>query len=161
MPNAGEIGQQVAGPGHGRAQGVEAVGKTADRGADLAVGVDQGMLVEHKDAVIGERTLPRGGQVEPVALGLLGLGSGQDAKRQVQVFGAAGQRPNDRQRDRAAVEPGRRMAAQGDQVVGGLVAIDAAEGRRYADRAADVRPELQRNHPRRQRRGAAARGAAR
>ncbi len=53
------------------------------------------------------------------------------------------------------------MAAQRHEIVARLVAVDAAEVRRHADRAADVGAELQRDHAGRQGRGGPAGGPAR
>ena len=72
----------------------------------------------------------------------------------------ASQRPHHVDVDRRGLLPGQRLAGARHDAPGRLVAVDAAEVRRVADRRADVAARLERGQPGRQRRGRAARGSA-
>ncbi len=128
-------------------------GEGLDHRADLGIQREAGLVDPEADLQPLERCRRGLGCDRPL---------GDDREQQAKVAGRAGHGADDIE-VAGGVAAGRRrdVADLRDQAPGRLVRQDSAERGRHAQRAADVRAELQRRDPDRQRRGRAAGGAAR
>src|SRR5438093_378345 len=124
----------------------------------------RGVVEDEADSVVGETRASGGRQRPPVGGRVLLVGAAEHLERRSQVGRAARERARDGQeRGRARRRPGRRgnVPAHGHDAARRLVAVDAAEVRGHADRAADVAAGFQVREAGGQRRRAAAGRAAR
>ncbi len=122
------------------------------------------MLVEHQNAVRAQLGMARWWQRQRVGKGLCIVRAGHDVKRERQVGGASGHRPDHRAVDvmahRQDRHAGWREAARGNQSERRLVRENAATMCRDSQRAAEIRPQFERDESGCQHRCRSARRAA-
>ena len=100
------------------------------------------------NAKVLEFLLPRSRQIQIPRNRLMPIRAGQNIEQQIQIARCSRQRTGDGQiRSSKRARRTGNMAAQRDQTVTRLMAVDAAKMCRRTNRAADIAAEFKRRHP--------------